>query len=69
MPLAEQLGALVDLQKEGKIHHIGLSEVNVAELQEAQRIARIVTVQNLYNLAAAAIELSETQFEALSAAA
>jgi aryl-alcohol dehydrogenase-like predicted oxidoreductase len=51
VPLAEQLGALVDLQKEGKIHHIGLSEVNVAELQEAQRIARIVTVQNLYNLA------------------
>jgi len=48
--LAEQLGALVELQQEGKIHHIGLSEVGVAELQEAQRTATIVSVQNLYNL-------------------
>ncbi len=50
VPLAEQLGALVDLQQEGKIRHIGLSEVSVAELLEAQQTARIVTVQNLYNL-------------------
>ena len=39
------------LQDEGKIHHIGLSEVTVAELQEAQQTAEIVSVQNLYNLA------------------
>ena len=51
VPLAEQLGELVALQQEGKIHHIGLSEVSVQELQEAQEIAAIVSVQNLYNLA------------------
>ena len=51
VPLAEQLGELVSLQQEGKIHHIGLSEVNVEQLQEAQQTATIVSVQNLYNLA------------------
>lgn len=51
VPLAEQLGELVLLQEEGKIRHIGLSEVSVAQLQEAQEIATIVSVQNLYNLA------------------
>ena len=50
VPLAEQLGALVELQAEGKIHHIGLSEVNVEQLEAAREIAEIVTVQNLYNL-------------------
>jgi pyridoxine 4-dehydrogenase len=50
VPLPEQLGALTELQDEGKIRHIGLSEVSVAELQEAQRHATIVSVQNLYNL-------------------
>ncbi|MFJ1750712.1 aldo/keto reductase [Streptomyces sp. NPDC088116] len=51
VPLAEQLGELVALQNEGKIRHIGLSEVSVAELEEAAKIARIVSVQNLFNLA------------------
>jgi aryl-alcohol dehydrogenase-like predicted oxidoreductase len=50
VPLAEQLGALTDLQAAGKIRHIGLSEVTVDELLEAQRHAEIVSVQNLYNL-------------------
>ncbi|HEY2214745.1 MAG TPA: aldo/keto reductase [Acidimicrobiales bacterium] len=50
VPLAEQLGELVLLQSEGKIRHIGLSEVSVDELKEAQRTATIVSVQNLYNL-------------------
>ena len=50
VPVAESLGELVELQEEGKIHHIGLSEVTVEELQEAQRTATIATVQNLYNL-------------------
>jgi pyridoxine 4-dehydrogenase len=50
VPLAEQLGALTSLQKEGKIGHIGLSEVDVDQLQEAQETAEIVTVQNLFNL-------------------
>jgi pyridoxine 4-dehydrogenase len=51
VPLAEQLGALVELQQEGKIRHIGLSEVSVEQLEEARETAEIVTVQNLYNLA------------------
>ncbi|HEX3796756.1 MAG TPA: aldo/keto reductase [Acidimicrobiales bacterium] len=51
VPLAEQLGELVLLQEEGKIRHIGLSEVSVDELKEAQKTATIVSVQNLYNLA------------------
>jgi pyridoxine 4-dehydrogenase len=50
VPLADQLGELVALQKEGKIRHLGLSEVSVAELREARQLAEIATVQNLYNL-------------------
>jgi pyridoxine 4-dehydrogenase len=48
--LADQLGALVELQDEGKIGRIGLSEVSVAEIEAARAITPIVTVQNLYNL-------------------
>jgi aryl-alcohol dehydrogenase-like predicted oxidoreductase len=51
VPLEDSIGALVALKEEGKIRHIGLSEVSVAELLEAQRTATIVSVQNLYNLA------------------
>jgi aryl-alcohol dehydrogenase-like predicted oxidoreductase len=50
VPLADQLGALVDMQAAGKIRHIGLSEVNVGQIRAAQEIAPIVSVQNLYNL-------------------
>ncbi len=50
VPLAEQVGELALLQKEGKIRHIGLSEVTIDELKQAQRYATIVTVQNKYNL-------------------
>ena len=49
--VAEQVGELKTLQDEGKIRHIGLSEVSVADLKEAQKTAEIVSVQNLYNLA------------------
>lgn len=51
VPLADQLGELAALQTEGKIRHIGLSEVTVEQLKEARGIAEIVSVQNLYNLA------------------
>jgi aryl-alcohol dehydrogenase-like predicted oxidoreductase len=51
VPTADQIGVLNDLRKEGKIRHIGLSEVSVAQIQEAKRYAPIVSVQNLYNLA------------------
>ena len=50
VPLADQLGALLELQDAGKIAHIGISEVTVPQLREAQQIASIATVQNLYNL-------------------
>jgi pyridoxine 4-dehydrogenase len=50
VPAAESLGALRELQREGKIHHLGLSEVTIAEIQHAKRIVPIVSVQNLYNL-------------------
>ncbi|ONI71893.1 oxidoreductase [Kribbella sp. ALI-6-A] len=49
--LAEQFGALVELQKQGLIRHLGLSTVTANQLSEAQAIAPVVTVQNLYNLA------------------
>ncbi|SDT41276.1 Predicted oxidoreductase [Friedmanniella luteola] len=51
VPLADQVGTLKELQDEGKIRHIGLSEVSVEELKEAQQTATIVSVQNLFNLA------------------
>ena len=51
VPTSDQLGTLADLQAEGKIRHIGISEVDVDQLAEAQRHATIVSVQNRYNLA------------------
>jgi pyridoxine 4-dehydrogenase len=50
VPLADQVGELKLLQDEGKIGHIGLSEVSVDQLKQAARIAPIASVQNLYNL-------------------
>ena len=50
VPAEETLGALKELQGQGKIRHIGLSEVSVEELQHAQTIVDVVSVQNLYNL-------------------
>ncbi|GAA2183988.1 oxidoreductase [Micromonospora lupini] len=50
-PLSEQFGALAELQQEGLIRHLGLSNVTLDQLTEAQAIAPVVTVQNLYNLA------------------
>ncbi len=50
VPRDEQFGLLKDLQKEGKVRHVGLSEVNVAQIEAARRIVPIVSVQNRYNL-------------------
>ena len=52
VPLEEQVGELAELQKEGKIRHIGLCEVDVDQLKDAQKYATIVSVQNLFNLTA-----------------
>ncbi|WP_271223152.1 aldo/keto reductase [Streptosporangium carneum] len=50
VPLADQIGALRQLRDEGKVRHIGLSEVTVAQLREASEITPIAAVQNMYNL-------------------
>jgi aryl-alcohol dehydrogenase-like predicted oxidoreductase len=50
VPAEDQLGTLKDLQMQGKIKHIGLSEVSVPQIQRAQTIVPIVSVQNRYNV-------------------
>jgi aryl-alcohol dehydrogenase-like predicted oxidoreductase len=49
-PLEDQLGALTELRDEGKIAHIGLSEVSVEQLEAAEELTPVASVQNLYNL-------------------
>src|SRR4051812_1302507 len=49
--LAEPFGALAEMQQEGLIRHLGVSTVDAAQVAEAQTIAPVVCVQNLYNLA------------------
>jgi len=51
VPLAESLGMLVQLKDEGKIRHIGISNVSGAQLRAAQQITPVVSVQNRYNAA------------------
>jgi pyridoxine 4-dehydrogenase len=51
VPAREQFGLLHDLQKEGKVRYVGLSEVTVPEIAAAREVVPVVTVQNLYNLA------------------
>jgi pyridoxine 4-dehydrogenase len=49
VPYTESVGALVELKNEGKIRHIGLSNVSEAQLREAERLTPVVSVQNRYN--------------------
>jgi aryl-alcohol dehydrogenase-like predicted oxidoreductase len=49
--IAEQFGALAELRSQGLIRHLGLSTVNTEQLEQAQRIAPVVCVQNYYNIA------------------
>ncbi len=51
VPVSDQIGVLAELRNEGKIRHIGLSEVGVPDVIEAGKTAPIVSVQNLFNLA------------------
>ena len=51
VPAEDQFGALVELRDEGKIRHIGLSEVSVADIEEASKHFEVATVQNEYNVA------------------
>ncbi len=51
VPIEEVVGLMDDLQREGKIHHIGLSNVSVEQIRKARMTSNIVTVQNRYSLA------------------
>ena len=51
VPLEVSVGALADMQREGKVRHLGLSNVTVKQLEQARRIVPIVSVQNRYSLA------------------
>ncbi|MFF3669982.1 aldo/keto reductase [Microtetraspora malaysiensis] len=65
VPVADQIGVLADMKAEGKIRHIGVSEVSVEEIEQVRSITEIVSVQNLYNLAnrksEAVLEYAERQ--------
>lgn len=50
VPLEEQIGALLELREEGTIQHIGVSNVSFEQLRAAEKIARIASVQNMYNI-------------------
>ncbi|MBV9803473.1 MAG: aldo/keto reductase [Solirubrobacterales bacterium] len=56
IPIEDSVGALAELQEEGKIRHIGLSNVDVEELERAQQIVTVVSVQNHYNVSDRASE-------------
>jgi len=56
VPAEESLGELKKMQEEGKIRHIGLSEVSVKEIQQAEKIVKVVSVQNKYNITERASE-------------
>jgi pyridoxine 4-dehydrogenase len=49
-PVEESLGEIAKLQKEGKIRHVGLSEVKPHEIEQARKVIKIVSVQNMYNI-------------------
>lgn len=51
LPREDQFRVIADMQREGLIRHVGLSEVNVEEIEAASRFFRVATVQNLFNLA------------------
>jgi pyridoxine 4-dehydrogenase len=50
VPLAESMGAIAELKDEGKIRHVGISNVSEGQLRQAQRIVPVVSVQNRYNV-------------------
>src|SRR3954452_17357506 len=56
VPVEESLGELKKMQDEGKIRHIGLSETTVADIQRAQKIVKVASVQNKYNITDRAYE-------------
>jgi pyridoxine 4-dehydrogenase len=65
VPVEESLGVVGEMQREGKIRHVGLSEVGVEEIERARKVVAIATVQNKYNLTErkheAVLEFCETE--------
>ncbi|HVM65203.1 MAG TPA: aldo/keto reductase [Acidimicrobiales bacterium] len=51
VPLEESIGAIADMQRQGKVRHVGVSNFTVAELARARSVATVVSVQNEYNVA------------------
>lgn len=51
VPADEEFSAIAEFQREGKVRHLGLSEVTVEQIEEARKFFEVVTVQNRYNLA------------------
>jgi pyridoxine 4-dehydrogenase len=56
VPIEDSVAALAELQEEGKIRHVGVSNVGVEEIERAQQIVQIVSVQNHYNVSSRASE-------------
>ena len=56
MPLEESVGALADLQAEGKIRHVGLSNVTIEQIEAARTIVPVVSVQNEFNLGSRGVQ-------------
>src|SRR3954464_12566492 len=50
VPFEDQVGALANFQREGKVRHVGLSNITVRQLEQARKLVPIVSVQNRYNL-------------------
>ena len=50
MPYAESIGTIADMQREGKIKHIGISKLNISQIWVARREAGVVSVQSIFNL-------------------
>ncbi len=63
VPLAESIGAIAELKNEGKIRHVGVSNVTEEQLREAQQIVPVVSIQNRYNVSdrqsASLVDLAE----------
>src|SRR5215210_2793352 len=51
VPRDEQFGVIAEMQREGLIRHVGLSEVSVADIEDARRYFEVASVQNMYNIA------------------
>jgi pyridoxine 4-dehydrogenase len=56
VPIEDSVGALAELQEQGKIRHIGLSNVSIEEIERAQQIVDVVSIQNHYNVSDRASE-------------